>query len=311
MHAAHNSMQRAGIGLLGAFSSVDWGVRKGAADTLLALNRLLGPLLEHAAMPGRPRVPRCIEAISAAKHDRVRPVRDSMAAALSAFQELHDWMRSHPVRSRLLVSSPRRCCEPVELTQSLIQWLAPHLKHSLVCRVGIWWHGGWRVGPLMGSPSQPARRHRPPESATAVPTTPPLRSLVSTTPAARPLRSSARLPHSNGLLPAAEESRTSSRHHRQQRSRTSPMVDAPHPPIATPCCSSTTTCVHSSMLSTKAPQSRGRGSTSRATASASHWCAPQDWQHLYQSCSLFSRSVYHPGRSQGDQHVPRRSRARY
>ena len=98
MAASHNSMQCAGIGLLGAFSSVDWGVRKGAADALLALNRLLGPLLEHAAMPDRPRVPRCIEAITAAKHDRVRPVRDSMAAALLAFQELHEWMLSNPVR---------------------------------------------------------------------------------------------------------------------------------------------------------------------------------------------------------------------
>jgi hypothetical protein len=87
----------AGIGLLGAFSSVDWAVRKGAADTLLALNRMLGPLLEHSAMPDRPRVPRCIEAIKDAKHDRVRPVRDSMANALAAFQELHDWMSSHPV----------------------------------------------------------------------------------------------------------------------------------------------------------------------------------------------------------------------
>lgn len=91
--------QCAGIGCLGALSSVDWGVRKGAADTLLALNRMLGPLLEHAAMPERPRVPRCIEAIAAAKHDRVRPVRDSMALVLTAFQELHEWSITHPVCS--------------------------------------------------------------------------------------------------------------------------------------------------------------------------------------------------------------------
>jgi hypothetical protein len=128
-----------GIGLLGAFSSVDWAVRKGAADTLLALNRMLGPLLEHAAQPDRARVPRCIEAIKDAKHDRVRPVRDSMSAALAAFQELQDWMIVHPVCTLLVHFVPYTCvtticCLCTHVLVASLQFTTHSPNHLLIER---------------------------------------------------------------------------------------------------------------------------------------------------------------------------------
>ena len=75
-------------------------MRKAAAETLFALNRLLGPLLEHGASSDRKRVPRCVDALAAARHDRVRPVRDAVVLAIAAFTELTEWMDDNPVRSR-------------------------------------------------------------------------------------------------------------------------------------------------------------------------------------------------------------------
>lgn len=91
----------ADVGCLGCLASQDWGVRKAAAETLFALNRLLGPLLEHGASSDRKRVPRCVDALAAARHDRVRPVRDAVVLAIAAFTELTEWMDDNPVRSRM------------------------------------------------------------------------------------------------------------------------------------------------------------------------------------------------------------------
>jgi hypothetical protein len=88
------------MGCLGCLFNADWATRKAAADTLLALNRILGPLLEHGASAERRRVPRCLDALMRAKHDRVRPVRESVSSAIAAFSQLYDWMLENPVRSR-------------------------------------------------------------------------------------------------------------------------------------------------------------------------------------------------------------------
>jgi hypothetical protein len=86
-------------------SSPDWAVRKGAADALLAFNRLLGPDVEHNASAERQRVPRCIEALTKVKHDRVKPVRVSITDAIAAYDELAEWMQANPVRLLLCCMS--------------------------------------------------------------------------------------------------------------------------------------------------------------------------------------------------------------
>ena len=72
-------------------------MRKRAAETLLALCRLLGPDIERGSAD-RSRVARCLDTLKAVKHDRVKPTRESMVATHAAFEDLRDWMQRNPVR---------------------------------------------------------------------------------------------------------------------------------------------------------------------------------------------------------------------
>jgi hypothetical protein len=75
-------------------------VRKSAAETLLALARMLGPDLEGGGGAERRRVPRCLVYLRDIKHDRVKPTREALAACGAAFEDLEAWLEGHPVRNR-------------------------------------------------------------------------------------------------------------------------------------------------------------------------------------------------------------------
>jgi hypothetical protein len=85
------------MGCLGCLGNKDWAVRKAAAETLLALCRMLGPEIENGAVQDRKRVPRVVDYLRAIKHDRVKPTREQFTITLAAFEELQTWMDEHSV----------------------------------------------------------------------------------------------------------------------------------------------------------------------------------------------------------------------
>lgn len=91
---------RAGSGCLGCLTHKDWAVRKSAAETLLALARMLGPGVEAGAGAERKRVARCLVYLRDVRHDRVKPAREALSAAVAAYEDLAAWLEMHPVRQR-------------------------------------------------------------------------------------------------------------------------------------------------------------------------------------------------------------------
>jgi hypothetical protein len=122
-HVRQRPSAPAGSGCLGCLSNKEWLVRKRAAETLLALGRLLGPDIETGCSE-RHRGERVMAYLRDIKHDRVKPTREAIAACLLLYEDLAAWMELNPV-----CAPPATFCMP-----SCPAWV--HCLIVLLCTAG-------------------------------------------------------------------------------------------------------------------------------------------------------------------------------